>query len=414
MNIWYIHHYGGGPNLGSYDRPYHLGQAWLKQGHSPTNFVASFHHLLEGRTPLRGALSVGDVDYVAIPARSYGRNGLNRLLNIWDFSRNLYSLAGRSGHGLPAPEIVIASSPHPFTIFPAHRLARRYGAKLVFEIRDIWPLSMTEIFGTSPLHPFAQMCAFAERFALRNSDLIASVLPRADRYLAGRGYGTKPFVWVPNGIGAQEEATTLSCEESRATAAVVEQWRREGNIVIAHAGSLGKPNAIDLLLEAVAYGSAIGEARNCRILLMGRGQEEAALRSLTENLNLQGVHFSGRLPKSDVSIILKQVDIGYAGVRAHDRLYRYGVSLNKFADYFQAFLPVFLPIDRCGDPVSESGGGIARRAQTPEEVWNGLRELVAMPPQARRGLGVEGNAYMLREYDYDRIARRYVEAVERC
>lgn len=412
MNIWYIHHYGGGPGLGSYDRPYQLGRAWEAQGNSATTFLASYHHLLQRPAPLEPEFSIDGVRYVTVPTRSYSGNGLGRILNLWDFSRNLHQVGIARGDSTK-PDVVIASSPHPFTIFPAFQIARRYGAKLVFEIRDIWPLSITEILGTSKLHPFVRMCAFTERFALTKSDLIASVLPRADRYLADRGFGQKPFVWVPNGIGQRTGKAELSSPEGRHAAALAQSWQNEGNVVVGHAGAMGKPNAVDLLMEAIAYGHSIGEADKCRLLLAGGGKEKDNLQALVKARDLRGVHFSEQLPKAEINTLFQHVDIGYGGVRAHDRLYRYGVSLNKFADYYQASLPVLLPIDPCGDPVSESGGGIARRAETPQAVWSALRELVLLSPEQRRALGEKGKAYMAAEYDYTGIARRYVEAIQR-
>lgn len=411
MHIWYIHHYGGGPGLGSYDRPYQLARAWQSQGHSVTVFIARFHHLLEKDAAPEPEFEIDGVRYVALPARSYAQNGTSRLANIWDFSRNLYAAGQRWGRSAPKPDVVIASSPHPFSIFAAHRLARRHGAKLAFEIRDIWPLSITEILGTSSFHPFVQMCAFAERFALKNADLIASVLPRADRYLVDRGYGAKPFVWVPNGFSAHKAEGSGLGTRAQEVATLVAGWRGAGSVVIAHAGSLGKHNAADLLLKALAHGKCKGEAGGCRVLLIGNGEQELALKALCKAQKLDEVHFVGRVSKAEVPALLDQADIGYGGVRSLDRLYRYGVSLNKFADYYAAYLPVVLPIEPCGDPVSESGGGIARRAETPEAVWKALRELILLPPDERRALGEKGRAYMAREYDYDMIARRYVEAI---
>ncbi|RUM98891.1 glycosyltransferase WbuB [Pseudaminobacter arsenicus] len=411
MNIWYIHHYGGGPNLGSYDRPYQLGKAWQELGHSPTVFIAAFHHLLQRQPPLEAELSIDGVRYLTVPARPYSKNGIDRLLNIWDFSRNLYSAGRTFGERIAPPDLVIASSPHPFTIFPAHKLARCHGAKLAFEIRDIWPLSITEILGTSRLHPFVQMCAFAERFALKNADLIASVLPRADRYLAERGYGSKPFVWVPNGIGmSRAKAESFSSEAGQLASEKLKEWRAQGKISIIYTGSIGKPNAIDLLLKAIAYGESTGEGERCAALIVGKGEQVEALQAFVSKKRLSNVHFSGSVPKNDAVSLLNGADIGYAGLKNIESLFGYGISPNKIADYFQASLPVILPIAPCGDPVSESGGGIARKAETPEAVWEALRELILLTPEERSALGAKGKAYVAREYDYNEIARRYVEA----
>lgn len=412
MHIWYIHHYGGGPRVGSYHRPYELARAWQRQGHSATVFIAGFHHLLERDTSPEPEFEVDGVRYVSVPARPYARNGVSRLLNMWDFSKNLYSAGRRYAKAVPQPDAVVASSPHPFTIFPAHKLARRYGAKLVFEIRDIWPLSITEILGTPHLHPFVQMCAIAERFALGRSDLIASVLPHADRYLMDRGFGHKPFLWAPNGIDLQrEDQLSAPGDAARMALEKLSQWEREGCTTIVHAGRLGKPNAVDLLLEAVAIGAARKEAKNLKVMLIGSGEQRSELEMFKSARNLSGVHFSGHVSKAEVAMLLKHCHIGYAGVRSIDKLYRYGVSLNKFADYYGAALPVLLPISPCGDPVSESGGGIARRVSTPEELWASLRDFMRYTPEQSRAMGLRGQEYMAREYDYDRIARRYVEAI---
>jgi glycosyltransferase involved in cell wall biosynthesis len=414
LHIWYISHYGGGPGVGIHDRAYALARAWIEQGHRVTVFIAAFHHLLVKQETLPPEFHIDGVHYVTIPARHYEANGAGRLGNMFDFTKNLFASEVHQRAAASKPDAVIASSPHLFAFLPALRLARRHGAKAVFEIRDLWPLSITEILGVSRLHPFVQMCAVAERYALTRSDLVASVLPRADRYLAERGYGEKPFVWVPNGVAGWGSGGELSSDNARRAAEMLASWKREGRTTIVHAGSLGRPNAIDLLLQAVAVGQSRGEAERCRVLLIGSGEQGQALEALAASLNLEGVHFGGRVSKGEVATLLESTDIGYGGMRSLDRLYRYGVSLNKFADYARASLPVFLPIAPCGDPVSESGGGIARRAETPEAAWSALHELLSLSPEERRSLGMKGRAYMMQEYDFGRIAARYVEAIEQC
>lgn len=416
MHIWYIHHYGGGPGIGLYDRPYQLAKAWQHLGHSATIFIAEHHHLLEASWTPQPDWYVDGVRYISVPARPYSGNGMLRLLNIWDFSKNLYRAGQDVQPAVPPPDAIIVSSPHPFSIFSAHALARRYGAKLVFEIRDIWPLSITEIMGTSRLHPFVQMCAAAERFALKHSDLVASVLPRADRYLADRGYGDKPFVWVPNGVGKTEHGRrdSFASEEAHRAYVQLENWRSQQRTTIIYVGSIGKPNAVDLLVSAMALGNSRGFGDIYSVMIVGKGDSLEDLKNDSIVKNMNNVYFSGRIPKCDALNLLFNADIGYAGLRNIENLFCYGVSPNKIADYFSASLPTFLPLSPCGDPVSESGGGIARRAETPEEVWKALQELILMPPSARRSLGEKGKEYMRREYDYDRIARRYVEAIQDC
>lgn len=413
LHIWYIEHYGGGPGIGVRYRPYHLARAWREQGHTATIFTASFHHLMEKPAQLDPEFSIDGIRYIAVPARSYEGNGVSRMLNMWDFTRNLYSAGKRFGRDLPPPQAVIASSPHPFTIYPGHRLARRHNARLVYEIRDIWPLSITEILGTSRFQPFVQLCAAAERFALAKSDLVASVLPRGDRYLDARGYGSKPFVWVPNGIGATNasEDLTLISDAAGLARKKLRDWAAEGRVTIIYTGAIGRPNAVDLLLEAVEHAQDIGEGQLCGVLIVGKGEQLDSLRAFARDKNLSNVHLSGGVPKQDALALLRDADIGYAGLRRTGSLFSYGISPNKIADYFGAALPVFLPIEPCGDLVSESGGGIAKDVQTPQAMWNELRRLIGLTPEERQALGALGKSYMTREYDYGRVAHRFAESM---
>ena len=388
MNIWYAHHYGGGPGIGAYDRPLRLAQSWLEQGHSATVFIAAFHHLLERREPLPPEMTVEGVRYVCLPARPYSGNGVARLLNMWDFCKGLNRLSRRPAGDLPRPDAIIVSSPHPFAIFAGWRLARRFGARLVFEIRDIWPLSITEITGTSKWHPFVLFCRFTEWFALTRCDLVASVLPRADLYLAERGYAHKRFVWVPNGVAADGgQAPTLTSDAAIEAARRLDAWRGEGRATIIYTGSIGAPNAVDLLVQALAHGEKHPGPVRFAAVIVGSGDQLGALRAYALEHGLTNIHFTGRLAKGDALGLLPLADIGYAGLRNIGTLFRYGISPNKIIDYFQAGLPVYLPIAPCGDPVSESGGGIAEAAETPQAVWNGLTRLMASPPEPPAGPG---------------------------
>lgn len=415
MNIWYIHPYGGGPGIGLYDRPYQLARAWQRQGHSVTIFIARFHHLLEKQVALDEEFLVDNIQYITVPTRHYFENNLRRFGNIWDFATNFSSVVRRVASSTRRPDAIIVSSPHPFAVFAAWSLAKRLHAKLIFEIRDIWPLSITEIVGASRLHPFVILCSFTERFALQRSDLIASVLPQANVYLRDRGYYNKSFVWTPNGIDAHAlEKHVLSDDASRRACAKLREWRSQGRVTVIYTGSIGVPNAVELLTKALHYANSIGEGDKCGVVIVGKGNQLGTLRQFATDNELSNVHFTGLVPKADAAALLYEADIGYAGLRDIPALFSYGVSPNKIADYFRASLPAVLPITPCGDPVSESGGGIARRAQTPAEVWGLLRTLIYMSSDERRALGRKGKAYMEREYDYDIVARRYVEAIARA
>ncbi len=411
MHIWYINPYSGGPGIGQAFRPFNLARAWQRQGHSVHVIMAQYHHLLYDNLSLPAQLTVEGVVYHCLPARHYQGNGRSRVLNMWDFCRSVSKLETQAPGNIEQPDAIIASSPHPFTVIPAARLARKFGAKLVFEIRDLWPLSITEITGTSRWHPFVAMCAFAERFAYRNADLISSVLPRADHYLRDVGVTDKPFVWVPNGVELLTgERPLVSSETAKRIVEAIAEWKREGRVIAIHAGSMGPPNGLLELLDAVMTPGGREMADRFGIIFVGSGTLEDQIRRRAQQAP-GNVRVFGRVDKAELLAILAEVDIAYCGLTDKPQLYKYGVSLNKFGDYLLAGLPSLLPIAACGDPISESGAGIATGARTPEELWTAFHRLITTSDNERTEMGSKGRAYFEQEYDMAQIASRYIAAI---
>lgn len=411
MNIWYFHHYAGGPGIGKFSRPFHLGKAWVSEGHRATIFVARYHHLLDGEQPLSADKVVDGVRYIALKARRYEGNGVRRILNMHDYCSAMLRLPRRDD--LAKPDAIIVSSPHPFSIFSARSLARRYAAKLAFEVRDIWPLSVVEINGTPKWHPFVLACVAAERFAYRKSDLVVSLLAGAERHMRERGLSAGKFVYLPNGVEPRSysptEPTSQTGREARKT---IENWHAEGRLVLIHPGSQGNPNALDRLLEAVAILNRGGHQERLGILLLGDGVQTASLKSQATTLGLRNVAFFPSVTITESQWLTAQCDIGYAGGRNHPRVYQYGISFNKIMDFMLAELPVVLPLRAGHDPVSAAGCGVVTQSDDPQAIAEGILKLVEEPPEIRATMGQRGKEYVVKEHDYKRIAHRYIAAIE--
>ncbi len=413
MHVWYINHYAGGPGIAPGYRAYHLAKAWQAEGHCVTIIAGAFHHLLEKPEQLPPEVVVNGVRYICLPVSRYHANGIARLRSMADFCAQLLRMPKRMEDlTIPKPDAIIVSSPHPFPIYPGYRLARRFAAKLVFEIRDLWPLSLTEILGTSRWHPFVKLCARTERYAYRYADIIASLLPRADHYISAIGMRPRRFLWVPNGAAthAAMNVEPLTATGRRALRHIHQQ-KAEGHTIVIHAGAMGPPNGLELLVEAGVRAKAAGCSDKLSFVLVGGGLCKEALQRSTREHGLQTFAFFDWVPKADVTALVRAADIGYAGVNSINGLYQYGVALNKIIDYLQAGCPVLLPLAPCGDAVSTSGAGIARRMETPDDVWKALRELADMTPQERKRLGALGRTYIEREYNYATIAKNYVDAM---
>ena len=414
MNIVYIEHYAGTPELGMEFRPYYLAREWVRGGHRVQMLAASYSHV-RARQPEVGKTARDDtvdgIDYRWYPTRSYAGNGLGRVRNIFEFLRQVWRDTARIVREFK-PDVVIASSTYPMDIWVARRLARRCGAKLVFEVHDLWPLSPIELSGMSPKHPFARLCFKAEADAYRDADVVVSMLPCVHDYMASRGLDLRKLAVVPNGISPDDWAAAPQPLRGDVADALA-RARDAGETIVGYAGSMGDPNALDTLLDAAALLRDDPNGRALRIVMVGDGHSRARLAERVQAEGLANVTMLPPIPKLQVPALLAQVDIAYIGWQRVP-IYRFGIAPNKLMDYMMAGRPVLHSVEAGNDPVAEAGCGVTVPPGDARAVADGLIELAALPADERARRGAAGRAFVLEHHTYPVLARRFLEAVAKA
>ena len=408
MNILYINHYAGGPALGMEYRPYYLAREWVRAGHRVQMLAADFSHV-RAQQPPAGDSVVDGIAYRYYATPPYQGNGLGRVQNIWAFLRAVWRDTPRLVRTF-RPDVVIASSTYPMDIWVARRIARRAGARLVYEVHDLWPLSPIELSGMSRRHPFIVLVQAAEDAAYRHADHVVSMLPKVHAYMASRGLDLKKLAIVPNGITLDEwpEDGQGSPEPLRAdVAAALQAARAAGATVVGYAGSMGVPNALDNLLDA----ARLLQGTSLRCVLVGSGHEQARLAQRVADEGLANVQFLPPIPKAQIPGFLAQVDIAYIGWQRVP-IYRFGIAPNKLMDYMMARCAVLHAVEAGNDPVAEAGCGLTVPPQDPQAVADGLRRLAALPAAERRAMGERGRAFVLAHHTYPVLAQRFLDALQ--
>ena len=409
MNILYLNHYAGSPALGMEYRPYYLAREWVRGGHRVQVVAADFSHV-RTRQPQAGDALIDGIAYRWLPTPRYQGNGAGRVWNIWRFLSQVWAQTGRLGLEFK-PDAVIASSTYPMDIWVARRIARRAGAVLVYEVHDLWPLSPIELSGMSPGHPFIRLCQAAEDAAYRDADLVVSMLPMVQVHMASHGLDLAKLSIVPNGITLDEwpapgQGGLLALREDVAQAIAAQ--RAAGRTVVGYAGSMGLPNALDVLLDAARLTS--GEP--IAIVMVGDGHERDRLARRIQSEGLARVTLLPPIPKAQVPALLAAIDIAYIGWQRVP-IYRFGIAPNKLMDYMMAGCAVLHSVEAGNDPVAESGCGLTVAPEAPEAVADGLRRLAALPAAERRAMGERGRAYVLAHHTYPVLAARFLAAMQR-
>jgi glycosyltransferase involved in cell wall biosynthesis len=408
VNILCINHYAGSPELGMEYRPFYLAREWVRQGHRVMMLAASYSHV-RTRQPEMSGDAVHDeatdgITYRWLATPAYRGNGIGRALNIAAFLRGVWREAGRIATNFK-PDAVIASSTYPMDIWVARRIARACEAVLVFEVHDLWPLSPIELSGMSPRHPFALLCAGAEKAAYRDADVVVSMLPKVHAYMAGRGLDLQKLVIVPNGISPEDWQQTPPRLRSD-VAQAIQHARQAKQTIVGYAGSMGEPNALDTLLDA----AKLLRDEPIAVVMVGDGhlREHLTGRIATEQLNR--VHWFPPIPKPEIPALLAAIDIAYIGWQRVP-IYRFGIAPNKLMDYMMAGRAVLHSVEAGNDPVAEAGCGLSVPPGDPQAVAAGLRRLAALPDNVRQQMGQRGRAHVLAEHTYPVLAARFAEAM---
>ncbi len=407
MNILLINHYAGSPELGMEFRPYYLAKKWTEQGHKVTILAASYSHLRKKQPQISTKIHKQNIDgisYIWIQTPDYQGNGMARLKNMFAFVKKINSLS-RSLSSEIQPDAVIASSTYPMDIYPAWRIAKFSGAKLIFEIHDLWPLSPMELGGYSRFHPFIAMLQYFENMAFKKADAVISILPKTLEHCVNHGLQPDKWHYVPNGIFLDEYKNTSSIPEHYI--ADFETFKQQGKKIIGYAGGHALSNALDVLIETAKI---LQKNDNFLFVLVGNGTEKKSL--IKKAQDLDNIKFYDPIPKTAMQNLLKYFDFLYIGWH-RSSLYRFGISPNKIFDYMMAKKPIIHSIEAGNDPVKEANAGISIEPENPQAIADAILKLSEMPKKQLEELGENGQKYVLENHDYTKLSNRFLEILQK-
>ena len=395
--IWMINQYAGSPWHGMEYRHYHLARALAERGHRVVVVSGSHSHLFTrpprvSRPFTRQVIDGVTYCWVAVPR--YGPAiSVGRVLNMAAFAAALEALPTSR---LPRPDAILVSSPSLFPVPIAARWARRFGARLVFEVRDIWPLTLQELGGLSSRHPLIAAMQRLEDYGYRTADSVVSVLPGAGPHMVERGMDPAKFHYLPNGIDLD------GARRSGGPPAAIRDAVGPGAFTVGFVGTLGRANVLETLIDA----ARLVDPEEVRVVVVGHGPERSQL--MERAAGARNVAFVGPIPKGDVPAALQLFDACYVGYR-RSPLYRFGVSPNKLYDYMAAGRPVLFAADAANQPVQEADCGLTVAPEDPAALAGAISSLATASEAERTRLGANARAYVERHHDYHRLADELAE-----
>ena len=395
MNVWIINEYAGSPRYGMEFRHYYLGKELVRQGYNVTIISSSYSHLFRN-PPNPGFEIIDGVRYLWLDTLNYGASHSKlRVLKWLLFTFKLFFLPVR----LSRPDLIIVSPMAPFPVLPAYFLKKCYKSKLIFEVKDIWPMSLIELGKFSPRHPLIILMSIIELFALKKCDELVSNLQNYGEYIKERGVN-REFTLISNGIDLDEMSVVTPLSED------IKSLLPKDHFIVGYTGTVGSSDTLDILLKA---SELISCETGIAFVIVGDGIELEHLKSKYRKSN--NIYFIPPIPKNQIQSMLSLFDVCYLGWKKQN-IYKYGTSANKLYDYMYSGKPILHAFDGQGDVVKAANCGLTVQAENPDAVAVGILELYNMTEKHRQLIGFNGRNYVLENYAYKNIARRYCSIFE--
>ena len=336
--------------------------------------------------------TIRGVKFTWLTAGSYNGNNWRRVASWVVFGLATFQHLVRVK--LRKPTVFVGSSPHLMAALGTWAAARIRRVPFVFEVRDLWPESYTEVSGRTRGPEIAVMRWVADLLYRQASWIIVLAEPNADRVVA-RGVPADRVVCIPNGVDLDGFATEEpGCDLSKPR-----------SFTFVYAGAHGPANGLETVVRAAHILQERGDP-HIQVVLLGDGASKSGLIELARDLRLENVRFVDPVAKAEIAATLRTADAGLMVLAPVD-LFTYGVSPNKLFDYMGAGLPVLTNVaGLVSDIVGEAGVGTTVDPGDPLALAEGMAAMAADPPA---DAAVRGEAFIREHYNRQTLAGQVEE-----
>lgn len=396
INICLINQYSYPPGKSNWRRHFDLFKNFPKEDYNIDVICGSFVHdrkeeILNKGEKYRLINSEG-IKYHVLSGILY-KSKIVRMLSMIQF---FFKVLFFSKKLKDKPDIIYASSPHPFNGLAGMYLARKYKCPFILEIRDLWPETWVAMGATTKKSILYKVFAYIEKVLYKNADKIITLTANKDYYISV-GVDEKKVEIVSNGVDLEKYDSLLK-EESP-----IKLLENKFNIL--YTGAHGTANCLDNILEVAKL------IKNDDIVFnfIGEGEKKEELIKKSEEYNLKNVRFYPPINKNLIPNTLKNGDVMIV-VAKNTPLYKYGISFNKIFEYFASSRPIIFSGNVANDMVKEANAGISVEAENIEQIKEAVLSLYNMSEEERKILGKNGRKYVEENYD-TRVLSKKIEKI---
>lgn len=398
-NIWYISKYAVTPQYGNPTRQYFLSKYLAREGHK-VSLIYSRSSMFATPPPRISEPITSRFEgfrQVMLPGPLVSLGfSLKRVWSWLFFERKVRKWARKQAE---FPDVIIVSSLSILTFLTGIALKSKYDCKLVVEVRDIYPFTLTALGKFKPHHPAIRYLSKVETESYKAADLIVSTLDYFEDHL-NKVFpdGLNKYQFIPMGFDPeyfQKENIIASSFDMLAN----------HSFVVGYAGSFSTTQATDVMFEAI---KKMANDLGIHFVLAGDGVEKAA--GLAKIRGLHNYTDLGRIDKNQVPIMLEYCDV-VLNPWLDLKVYEYGISPNKWMDYMYAAKPIIISYAGKSKLIQQAACGSIIAPEDTDALVDEIYRFKNMPSTQRAKIGDNGRRYLEDNLNYQKHAKTLLAAI---
>jgi len=382
-----------------------LARYWAAEGHDVTVLTGFPNHptgvlQAEYRSRFRHLVCRERMDGIEV-VRTWlipmpNRKPYERMLNNASFSFS----ACITGAFLGRPDVVIATSPQLLVGICGWWISRVKNIPFVFEIRDLWPESLSAVgIGNNRSLLYRALVRVA-RFLYRACDHLIVVTPAFKEYIC-RQYGIvgEKISVVPNGVESDLFSPSTDRDGLRTKLGL------DGKLVISYIGTIGMAHDLDTILEAARV--CAETMPEVTFLIAGEGAEKERIIDRVRKTGVRNLLLLPQQQRDKIPMLVSASDVCVVTLKRSDIFKT--VIPTKMLEFMSCAKPVILAVEgQAAELLTSAGAGICVKPENPGAILDAIK-LLGSNREFGRNLGQNGRTYITENLSRAKTAETYIQ-----
>lgn len=401
MVIWYISKYASPQKYFFGTRHFYLSEEWVKKGHEVFVFTSNSNHLtnklplFKGKSFLEKINGVNAIWLNTFKVKRGNSSSLHRILSWFHFEWQLLTLEKKE---IRRPDVVIVSSLSLLSVLSGLYFSNKYKCKFIFEVRDIWPLSLMELGNYSKFNPFIFFLSVIEKLGYKKADAIVGTMPNLKEHVNNIIGNNDKCYCIPQGFSQDFYNNQDVLDQD-----YIEKYIPRDKFIMAYAGTISVNNPIDVLVQSARKLKEFPIA----FVIVGEGNKKEDL--VHHCADLPNVIFAPSIPKNKVNHLLGFSSVCFDSFSSE--LAKYGLSRNKWIDYMYAGKPIICSYSGYQSMINEARSGVFVPFNDVHALTNEIKKFYDMPMDELREMGENAKKYILENRSFSILAEKYLNII---